>query len=175
MGSAHEGIGQRAGFLVCLRSGGANGASSAQPPEPTTRTGLEGRGRGHHRMQCQEGSSSRGGAGPRSAAARGLPTASGSRAQELPKSWSSSLRAPAHPSPGSTLGESQGWLDPRCLGRCHACRLLSPPLAGSENRLNRGLNPDALVVPRPLPSPWLRPPPGQLPPPPPPRGGPSLA
>lgn len=175
MGSAHEGIGQRAGFLGCLPSGGANGASSAQPPEPTKRTGWKEEAAATTGCNVRKAAAPVSGAGPRSAAARGLPTASGSRAQELPKSRRSSLRAPAHPSSGSTLGESLGWLDPRCLGRCPACRLLSPPLAGSENRLNRGLNPDALVVPRPLPSPWLRPPPGQLPPPPPPRGGPSLA
>lgn len=182
MGSAQErgrgaepfGIGQRAGFQGCLPSGEVyRGQAQLSARSPCDR--LEGRGCGHHRMQCQEGSGSRGGAGPRSAAAPGLPTASGSRAQELTKSRSSSVRAPAHPSPGSTLGESQRWLGPLCLGKCPACRLPSPPLTRSENPLNRGRNPDALVVPRLLPSPRPRPPPGQLPPLPPPRGGPSLA
>ena len=128
MGSAYERgrseepvgvVGRRVGFQVCL-------LSSAPAALATDR--LEGRGRGHHRMQCQEGSSSRGGAVQRSVAAPGFPTAAGSRAQELPEV--SELERTCARSP--CLGESQGRQGHQCQGRCQAACLLRP-LTRSEN------------------------------------------
>ena len=121
MGSGHErgrgeepfSVGQRVGSHegVCSAEWYTWGKLSSAPGAHATDL-LEGRGPGHHRMLCQEGSSSGGGVG-RGGAAQLLPPASlpplapGHR--NSPKSRSSSVRAPAHPVPGSTLGESQGW------------------------------------------------------------------
>lgn len=118
---------------------------------------LEGRGHGHHRMQCQEGSSSRGGAeqgraGPGRAAHSSrprLPYRRWPRAQNSPKSGSSSsVRAPSHPAVGFALGESQGWQGPLYQGKCQAACLLRS-LTCPENPLNPGHNPDAPVLPHP--------------------------
>lgn len=150
MGSAHERgrseepfgvVGRRVGFQVCLLSSAPAGLATDR---------LEGRGRGHHRMQCQEGSSSRGGAVPRSAAAPGFPTAAGSRAQELPEV--SELERTCARSP--CLGESQGRQGHQCQGRCQAACLLRP-LTRSENPLNQV----AIRMPQSRPAP--SPPPGR--------------
>lgn len=147
------------GFQGCL-------LSSAPGALATDR--LEGRGRGHHRMQCQEGSSSRGGAA-RSSRPRlpyclwlqgtGTPRSRGARAYVRPLTLPRGIPGVAGASvPGTMPG-----------------RLPSPSPNPFRKSFKPGRNPDAPVLPRPLPSPGPKPPPGQFPPPPPPRLGPSLA
>ena len=110
MGSGHErgrgeepfSVGQRVGSHegVCSAEWYTWGKLSSAPGAHATDL-LEGRGPGHHRMLCQEGSSSGGGAGRgRAAAAPGFPATTGSRAQELPEVKELKCTCARSPCPG---------------------------------------------------------------------------
>lgn len=101
---------------------------------------LEGRGRGHHRMQGQEGSSSRSGAERGPAAAPGFPPAYGSSVQELPDVGEPERTCARSPCPGlHGSGNPRGDRGPSAREvRCQAVNLLRF-LTRFENPLNQGL------------------------------------
>lgn len=77
---------------------------------------LEGRGCGHHRMQCQEDRSTGAGAGLCTTATSGFPPAAGCRAQELPEVGEAECTCASSPTLAQAFGESQGLQGPPKLG-----------------------------------------------------------
>lgn len=69
---------------------------------------LEGRGRGHHRMQCQEGSSSRSRGGAVHSSRPRLPSLRQLRGTGTPEVREPKSRFAVHPTLGPVFGESQG-------------------------------------------------------------------
>ena len=102
MGSAYERRSEES-FGVAGRRFGFQGCLLSSAPGALATDRLEGRGRGHHRMQCQKAAAPRAGQGrAQPPPPASLPLVPGRR--DSPKSESSSVRAPAHPASGNPRG-----------------------------------------------------------------------
>lgn len=116
---------------------------------------LEGRGRGHHRMQCQEGGSSGSRGGAVHSSRPRLPSRrrqQGTGTPEVGEPESTCANSP-YPGPRVRGGNLRGDKDPCARGvRCQAAELLRPQLTGSENPLNPGCNLMSPACPAPPPA-----------------------
>lgn len=114
---------------------------------------LEGRGRGHHRMQCQEGGSSGSRGGAVHSSRPRLPSRRRQRGTGTPEVGEPESTCANSPYPGPRVrGESQGRQGPLCQrSKMPSCRASPPPTNRFRKPFKPRLQLDVPGLPRPSP------------------------